>query len=155
MNGLILLAHRCSKLMLLPQQHFSIPVLAWLADKLLALLPRPIALPKAPSAPLLLFDPEHVMPAHPLTQLNQGQAAQSPIGQQSTLVTAEMGSHQLKQVANDFPLSLLPGFFLRHHAPRQWQDARLHQDAQIDNGCFFAIGCRIQDQGDRLVVPIR
>src|SRR5579859_7292528 len=60
------------KLMLVPEQHLSIPVLAWLADHLLALLPVPIGASNPPPAPVLLFDAQHVMPANPLTQLNQG-----------------------------------------------------------------------------------
>src|SRR5258708_14851848 len=109
--------------MLLPEQDLSIPVLAWLGHKLLALLPVAIGVPKPPLAPVLLFDAQHIMPAHALTQLNQGQAAQPPIGQQGALSTAEMGSHQLKKVPNDLPLSPLPGLLLRHHAPGDWQDA--------------------------------
>src|SRR5258707_5691215 len=132
-----------SKLMLLPQHDLSIPVLVRLGHKLLALLPVPIRVPKAPPTPLLIFNPQHVMPANPLAQLNQGQAGQSPIGQQGALVAAEMGSHLLKEVRHDLPLSLLPRLVLRHHAPRQWQDARLQQDAQIDNGRFFGVGRQI------------
>src|SRR5438309_2295252 len=121
MSGLPTGTELASKLMLLPEQDFSIPVLAWLADNLLALLPVSIAVSKAPSAPFLIFDAQHVMPAHPLPQLNQGQAGQSPIRQQGALVAAEMRSHQLKKVPNDLPLSLIPGFLLWHDAPSDWQ----------------------------------
>src|SRR5436305_565720 len=153
-SGLPTGTERARKLMLLPEQNVSIPGLAWLADHLLALLPVSIAVSKAPSASFLIFDAQHVMPPNPLTELNQGQAGQSAISQQGALIAAEMRSQQIKKVPNDLPLSLIPGFLLRHDAPGDWQHARLHQDAQIDNGRFFGVGRQIQDQGDRLVVPI-
>src|SRR5258708_21789179 len=51
-----------SKLMLLPEQDLSIPVLARLGYNLLAFLPLPIAVPQAPPTPFLLFDAQHIMP---------------------------------------------------------------------------------------------
>src|SRR5260370_10132139 len=94
-----------SKLMLLPQHDLSIPVLVRLGHKLLALLPVPIRVPKAPPPPLLIFNPQHVMPANPLAQLSPGQAGQSPIAQQSPLAASTMPSHFLTELPHDLPSS--------------------------------------------------
>src|SRR5258706_9772353 len=53
------------KLVLLPQQDLSIPLLARLVEQLLTLLPGSIGVPKPPSTPVLLFDAQDVMPIVP------------------------------------------------------------------------------------------
>src|SRR6266480_6648709 len=110
------------KFMLFPHQNLPIPLITWFVHKCLALLPVPIGVPHFSSTPLLVFDPQDVMPANPLAEIDQGQAAEPTIGQQRTLLTRKIVSNQGKKFPKQFPLSLIPLLLLGHHSPGKGQD---------------------------------
>jgi len=65
--------------MVLPQENLSIPVITLFLHKCLPLLPVSIEVPIVSSTPLFVFDPQDVMPANPLAQLDERQATEPTI----------------------------------------------------------------------------
>ena len=113
--------------MVLPQLDGSVPVAPTLGRQVTAGNPAACPAPTPRQAGVLRRQPEQVVPATLLTQLDQRMPHQSAIGQQRAIGRSQMGGDPVEQQADHVPLPLFPFLVHGQHLPAHRQEPRMDQ----------------------------
>src|SRR5260370_2007292 len=107
---------RLDRLLILPEQHASKPLLSFFQHEVAQRCPRSPALAQPTTARMLFAHPQQVMKLAISTQLHQRCSCQSSISDQRTISRLQVRLDLIEQVAYQRPLTLVP-FLLPGHPP--------------------------------------